>query len=135
MSKKTVLSLAALMLAACASKPVPSVADVSDATEPLICDGPVQCQTAWRLAQLWVVTNSGLKIQLATDVVIQTYPGDQTTTLRNYTITRQPIEGQRERITFASACQSIFGCRGNEVQLAASFKRYVREGMLAGRQS
>jgi len=75
------------------------------------------------------------KIQLATDVVIQTYPGDQTTTLRNYTITRQPIEGQRERITFASACQSIFGCRGNEVQLAASFKRYVREGMLAGRQS
>jgi len=135
MNKTTALSLAALMLAACASKPVPSVADVSDATEPLVCDGPVQCQTAWRLAQLWVVTNSGLKIQLATDVVIQTYPGDQTTTLRNYTITRQPIEGQRERITFASACQNIFGCRGNEVQLAASFKRYVREGMLAGRQS
>ena len=133
MYKKASQLLVALALGACASKPTPSVADIGDATEPLVCEGPAQCQAAWRLAQLWVVSNSGLKIQLATDVVIQTLPGDQFTTLRNYTITRRPIDAQRESITFASACQNIVGCRGNEIEIAANFKRYIREGMLVGR--
>ena len=131
MNKHVLLALVIVMLSACAAKPGPSVAEIRDATEPLVCDGASQCQTAWRLVQLWVVANSGLKIQLATDVVIQTYPGDQFSTLRHYTITREPIDGQRERIKFASACQNVFGCGGNEVQIAANFKRYVREGMLS----
>ena len=124
-----VAAAAAAALMGCATRQPPSAADQTDAYEPLVCVGPAQCQTAWRRAQLWLVDNSHWKIQIATEVVIETYNGDPYTPFRHYVLTREPLGGDRERIKIASGCPNTYGCSTDEIADAARFKRYVRAGM------
>ena len=90
-------ALVAAILMGCATRQQPSAADQTDAYEPLVCVGQAQCQTAWRRAQLWLVANSRWKIQIATDVVIETYNGDPYTPFRHYVLTRESLGGDRAR--------------------------------------
>lgn len=63
----------------------------------------------WQKAQLWVAKNSGWKIQLSNDVIIQTFgPGDSTNVA--YTITKEPLSQDTYKIVMEASCGNMFGC-------------------------
>lgn len=51
-------------------------AQLQEANDPLICSGKEECDLFWQRAQIYIANHSFWKIQIANDVVIQTYgPG------------------------------------------------------------
>lgn len=118
--------LCVLTVAGCATKPVaPELA--AAAAQPLYCYGVEQCALYWKRAQLWVVNNSGWKIQLATDTLIETYNPIRSSTARGYRITKEPQGNGREQIRIATACANMFGCGEPEEVAVVKFKSYVSQ--------
>lgn len=115
------------VLNGCATAPVdPSIA--AAANEPLLCSDKKQCDFYWQRAQIWVTQNSGYRIQSATDTIIATYGPSNSKVELAHQIVRIPNEDGSARITIASGCDNIFGCRPNKDVDTAAFKRYVKTG-------
>jgi hypothetical protein len=122
---KLAITLAtAALLSACASAPT-DPADQLDATTPLYCAGPEQCNLMWRRAQAWVAQNSEMKIQIANDVVLETFNPPEHSLSLGYRILREP-QSSRDEIKIVSICRNIWGCNRSQIGVTASFKRYVR---------
>ena len=102
MKTSSAVAAVALALAGCITEPPPKPIH----TPPLDCVGDDQCKLYWERAQVWVVKNSNWKIQIATDVLIQTY--NAAGTLNHYTLMREPQGGGVERITMTTGCGSTF---------------------------
>ena len=105
----------------------PTEADRAEALKPLTCQGPGQCAEYWKRAQVWIAQNSRMKIQLATDAVIETFDPPNYPAVRGYRITRTPMADGIERISIASACNSEWTCATDEYLDAVKFKRFVRQ--------
>ena len=80
-------------------------------TPPLECEGEDQCKLYWERAQVWVAKYSYWKIQVATDVVIQTFNATQSSTYNHYSLVREPMGGGVERISMTTGCDNMFGCQ------------------------
>ena len=80
----------------------------------------------WQRAQLWIAKNSEVKIQTATDVLIQTYGSDNTTTI-TYTVTREPTGIDSYAVEMQAGCGNWFGCspKPPKVQIA-TFYEYIQ---------
>ena len=79
----------------------------------------------WDAAQLWVVQNSGYRLQTTTDVVIQTFgPIDYSTDLAAQ-VTKEPNGNNRYRIIVSLYCANLLGCFPNPRPMAVNFNRVV----------
>ena len=117
--------LAALVaLTGCAIAPT-DPADQADASAPLYCVGPDECNLYWRRAQVWVAQNSPMKIQLVNDTLLETFNPPAHSMDRAYRVIREPQAG-REEIKVSTYCQNIYGCNRSTIGVIASFKRYVK---------
>ena len=74
-----VASLACALIAGCATAPSADMqAKQAEINRTIpVCVDEADCKAKWESAQLWVVHHSGYKIQLATDVLIETYNSNE----------------------------------------------------------
>lgn len=123
----TTAALVALMATGCATAPQKQLSDAElRDLEPVVCESEVACQKAWQRAQLWIVNNSSYKIQIANDVVIQTFNPTQSSVRSGFTVTKEPVSGDKQAIKMRSYCDNMFGCRPTHTELLLSFNRYLR---------
>ncbi len=115
-------------LSACVTTPTAPQEDIDDGIRPLLCKGAEQCSVYWRRAQVWVARNSAMKIQTATDAMIETFNPQPNTQQRGYRVLRMPQEDGAERIMISSGCAGYLPCSSNEISMAARFKRFVLTG-------
>ena len=130
--RKMVLALAVLAsatLSGCAYRHQASEAFAAKARQPILCEGAEQCSLYWKRAQVWLALNSELKIQVATDVVIETYYPVNGSPTYGFRIMRAPQAGKTERIMINMSCGNIFGCSEPQELVTVRFMDYVREGM------
>ena len=83
-------------------------------------EGP-DCKAKWEAAQLWVIHHAAFKIQVANDVLIETYnatDGDPKLAAR---VTKEPIGGGKYRILIVLNCANIFGCVPDAESMAIAF--------------
>lgn len=88
-----------------------------------ICNGGQDCKDKWIAAQIWVARNCDMKIQLATDAIIETYAS-----LYDYELTARVIKeligNGRYRIVISTGGK-------NSRAAALDFNRYI--GTINGR--
>ena len=123
--KRLLISVA--LLAGCATQEPISSAEDWEAREPLVCRGKDQCDRWWRRAQVWISENSGFRIQVATDGIIETYGPPAYSTRWAFRAVREPSANEVERMRIAASCGPAPLCRQNPLKLIAQFKRYVRQ--------
>ena len=87
-----------------------------------------ESEAAWARAQGFIGRYSRLKLQVATDYVLQTYSGGQHGTSPSYYITRTP-EGEKHYYTVESYVNNIFS--GSDANTAAhECALYIKTGEL-----
>lgn len=102
---------------------------------PAVDAGPVTCDTgckvAWQRSQFWIAKHSLMKIQTATDVLVQTYnPTKATDQTYGFTVTREPMGGEKYRITLETSCANQYnGCSPIADDVKAAFYYYVATGV------
>src|SRR4051812_2232264 len=94
------------MVVGCAYRGPPpmSEADAAELAVPLTCTGADECQKLWRRAQVWVIQNSGYKIQIATDAVVETFNPRDYSLVWGFSLTRMPGNGNEETIELTPTC-------------------------------
>lgn len=106
-----------LLLSACATTP-----DAPAVTMPLC--SPENCKVRWEAAQLFVVRHADMKIQIATDVLIETYGPVRSTDIA-LRVTKTPIGEGLYRISLMAWCSNLFGCSADPGDLQAQFASEV----------
>ena len=121
MTKRSAISavFAALLLTGCASQP-----NVAIGPTPT-CTGAEACKAKWDAAQLFVVKNAGRKIQVATDVIIETFNPSQYGTEIAMRVTKEPLGNGNYKLVAVAWCDNVFGCARNPRQIVADFNTYV----------
>lgn len=124
---KTLPLLAALTLSACATTTPPEntgpTFEQKYAASQPVCYTDQQCDAMWDAAQLFVLKNSGMKIQISNDVVIQTFGS---TSLRiAATVTMEPHVGDAKKLVYVAGCGNIFGCAVNPRDLMLRFNKEI----------
>lgn len=123
------VSCLALMVVGCAMNPPAPIEpwESEEADAAFECVGAAQCSTAWRAAQAWVVANSGYKIQVVSDAIIQTYNATNYSTSWAFTVTREPRGGDVERFFIVPSCGQAPLCRMVSWRMSARFNRAMRQ--------
>ena len=99
----------------------------TSASAQVACSGKDACAVMWQRAQLWIAKNSEVKIQTATDVLIQTFGAESTTTTITYTVTREPVGVDSYTVEMQAGCGNWFGCGPKPVKVQiASFYEYIQ---------
>jgi hypothetical protein len=133
-------SLVAIFGFATLASCTPSTAEISNAlavipSNPTIVTCDSGCVPQWQRAQIWLANHSVMKVQTATDALLQTYnvPGYEPN--YSFSVIKEPqqVAGQY-RISMTMACGNPLGCAPSEAQVLQSFSHYVRTGtdVLAG---
>lgn len=91
------------------------------------CDS-LNCPDLWSKAQVWIVKHAMMKIQTATDTVIQTYNPVNNMPVYAFTILKEPIGGGRFRISMSLVCGNMFGCNIESRKLRDAFYHYLNTG-------
>lgn len=112
-------------LTACASNPQHQAQLAEFEASRPTCDGQEQCDAMWERAQVWVAQNSRLKIQTATNVLIETYGGRQHDTTLSMRVLKEPMGGGKYRIVFSGGCNNMFGCSPTTAEAGIVFNAYV----------
>jgi hypothetical protein len=112
-----------VLLAACAKPPTP--AQKAEANQPLFCANRAQCDGAWQRIQVWIATNSRNPIQLATDVLIQTFPPPRSSLDTGFTATRTNNADGSASIGFRAGCDNFIECKPDPVRAILDLKRYA----------
>ncbi|WP_200888011.1 hypothetical protein, partial [Shewanella sp. ECSMB14102] len=100
MNRRFIFSACLLTLASCATTPS---ADIQakraqlEATTP-VCIDEKDCKAKWEAAQLWIVRNAGFKLQIVTDVLLQTYNATGGSPSLAVQATKEPIGGGKYKI-------------------------------------
>ena len=116
-----------LLLTACATPAQVDPSTAAAANEPLVCGSKSQCDYYWQRAQAWVAQNSRYRVQSATDAVVSTYSPARGSTDYGFTVIREPRADGSARIVINMRCGNMFGCTQQPEEVAANFKRYVRQ--------
>ena len=96
------------------------------APQAVECRDRPHCDRVWSALQVWLVNNCRMRIQTATDAVIQTFrPGDSNTL--GYTATRTLRADGGGSIAVRAVCEAtVYGCIANPetatTNLAASLR-------------
>jgi len=100
--------------------------EIAEANMPLDCSSGADCAFRWRRAHFWIAENASLKIQTASDVVIETYNAPPYSAGWAFRATREPRTATTERITLWPSCGPSGLCREPNLRKIAQFHRYVR---------
>jgi hypothetical protein len=103
----------------------------SQHSTPVTC---ADCTVQWQRSQLWLTAHSKWKLQMATDVVLQTFNPVNDSPSWGFTVTREPESAGGYRIVLAGVCGNIFGCDPSIADVDRAFYHYVATGedILAG---
>jgi hypothetical protein len=93
------------------------------------CDGKEACDAAWEAAQVWVAQNSRLKIQTATNVLIETYGGGQYDPTLSMRVLKEPSGNGKYRIVFSGGCNNMFGCQPNVFEAGVRFNQVIKASL------
>lgn len=124
--KKFVFGVAlAAILSGCASNPERQARIAHfHATTP-VCSGQEQCDAMWEYAQVWVASNGRMKIQTATNVLIETYGSRPNSPDLAIRVLKEPQGNGRYRIVFSGGCNNIFGCVPDAIETGIRFNEYI----------
>lgn len=129
----------AAMLTGCVMPPTMQTAapyeqwEMDEANKPVECVGAAQCAAVWRAAQVWVINNSGFKIQVVSDAIIQTYNAPNYSTNWAFTVTREPRGGDVERLFIVPSCGAAPLCRLSGWRMTARFNQAMRQVLAAAK--
>jgi hypothetical protein len=131
----TAISIA---LAACASTSAElqtALAPAASIGTSVECD--IGCKREWQRAQYWLGKHATMKVATATDVLIQTYTPPENHPQYGFSVTREPLGGDRYRISAELFCQSFLGCSPKEGDVRNALLYYVKTGedLVAGKVS
>ena len=88
-----------------------------------ICESAEDCAAKWEAAQLWIVKNAGYKLQIVTDVLLETYGSrDMSLAVR---VTKEPIGGGKYKLVATIGCNNPFGCTTNPKKALSDFNLKV----------
>jgi hypothetical protein len=135
MFKQTITVFALTLVAGCASTNSRlNVALAPAANIGNSVDCVAGCREEWERAQLWLVKHARYKIQIATDVLIQTFNPPQSEPEYGFSITKEPAGGGRYAIRMEMACGNMFGCNPKPIDVRNAFYYYAKTGtdLLAG---
>jgi hypothetical protein len=113
-----------LFLFGCATQRIQENRIRFESTIP-ICNNEQDCQEKWNAAQVWVAKNCGMKIQIATNSIIETYNPTGGTTRLAARVIREPIGSGTYKIVINTWCDNIFGCFPDAWDAAINFNEYV----------
>lgn len=113
------------MVAGCAASPETQAKRAEFERTIPICTEGVDCDIKWDAAQLWIVKNAGYKLQIATNVLLETYnPGYAKTELA-VRVTKEPLGGGTYKLVVATWCDNLFGCNPDRLDAALDFNRTI----------
>lgn len=90
-----------------------------------VCLNEQDCKEKWAAAQVWVARNCGMKIQIATDTIIETYNSTDQSTRLAARVLKEPIGNGKYRIVINTWCDNLLGCFPNTWDAAIDFNEYV----------
>ncbi len=93
--------------------------------EPPVCITDADCAAKWDASQLFVVKNAGLKIQLATNVLIETYNSTDYSSAIAMQVTKEPLGGGMYRFVAKAWCANMFGCTRRPNDVLADFNSQI----------
>ena len=82
----------------------------------------------WQRAQLWLANHSIYKIQVVTDVVLQTFNPPQAEPNYGFSITREPTGSDTYVIRMQMVCGNMFGCSPDPIDVRNGFYYYLKTG-------
>jgi hypothetical protein len=87
------------------------------------------CTIPWQRAQVWVANHAPMKIQTATDVLLETYNVTSYEAKYTMTVTKTPLDTPgRYSISIGLSCANMFGCSPKESDVRLAFLYYVATG-------
>jgi len=90
-----------------------------------VCSGEADCKAKWEAAQLWVVHNAAYKIQIMSDVLIETYNATNSEPSIAARVTKEPLGGGKYRLLVSVWCDNVFGCVPDSMDAALDFNKTV----------
>ncbi len=122
-----VISVAAL-ISGCATQQLLTEEEFA-ALQPIHCPGKDQCDVIWQRAQLWIAKNSKYRIELANDVVIQTYGPFEADTDLAFRAYREQLPDGTANISFKALCGNWIGCERPPVGAIRDLKEFALAGV------
>ena len=89
------------------------------------CKDEKDCKEKWSAAQVWVSRNCGMKLQIVTDTIIETYNPPNASTALAARVIKEPLGDGEYRIVITTWCPNIFGCYPDSWNAALDFNNYV----------
>lgn len=120
-----VIGAASTMLFGCAASPELQATQAELRRTIPTCSGTEDCNAKWEAAQLWVVKNSGWKIQYQSNVLIETYNATGSSPRIAVRVTKEPMGGGKYQLIVNVWCDNIFGCQPNAWDAALDFNRQI----------
>jgi hypothetical protein len=122
--------LAVLALAGgCATNPALGNALTSVRGDSPVVECDSGCVAPWQRAQIWVGGHAVMKVQIANDVLIQTYNTTGSDASYTITVTKEPLPASgKYRVAISLVCGNLFGCQPDAGNVAQAFAHYVRTG-------
>lgn len=93
---------------------------------PAECGDKKSCDLQWQRAQLWIANNAAWRIQMANDVIIQTYNPAPHDPKLAYTVTRENRGNGSATISARAFCDNIFLCVPNQREALERFYAYIQ---------
>jgi uncharacterized protein YceK len=119
----------ALSISGCASVVSERLATTLTKAGPDVpVDCSAECAERWQRAQLWLVNHSKWKIQVGTDVVLQTFNPVGHDPSYGFTVTKEPRAGGGYRISMSLVCGNMLGCDPLPSDVRRAFYHYVTTG-------
>lgn len=89
------------------------------------CKEGYDCKAKWDAAQLWIVKHSGYKLQIVTDVLLETYNATNYSTNIAVRVTKEPLGSGTYRLLVVVTCDNLFGCTPNAWEAALDFNHSI----------
>lgn len=124
MLKQILICALVITLSSCVS-PQQQAAINEQAQRQITCMQGEDCDIKWGRAVAWVAKYSSWKIQLQSDLIIQTYSAVGGSPSPGYLVNKVPLGNGRFHITLTSGCDNIFGCVPDHTTSLASFNQFV----------
>ncbi len=104
-----------------------ALAPANNIGDSLKCE-QAQCSEYWERAQLWLAKHSQMKIQTATNVMIQTYNPINSDVIYGFSVIKEPVGNSAYSIQMTMACGNAFGCNPEPIYVRNAFYYYVKNG-------
>lgn len=87
------------------------------------------CAVPWQRAQVWLAKHSTMKVQTATDVLLETYNPTGGIGRLGFSLTKEPTATPGSyRINVQAVCTGTLGCAPTDVEARQALLYYVKTG-------